>query len=197
VAAQIGTGTIDAGTDVDVNAVSKKNVRTIAVSLGVGFVGAAGSVAVWTVGTNATTTYSDEGNSKDPLSSGGNSSTSEADSTAMSKPEDWHSGGEYKKGTIVRDGGQNYVAKNDIVGTGLNPGSKQRRVGRLADERLRLRAQRHLGELGLRHGRCHERPPQTAPRASRTRRSARPRRPSARRRRRSRASESSRARRPS
>ncbi|HEV8463176.1 MAG TPA: hypothetical protein VGQ38_20990, partial [Gaiellaceae bacterium] len=123
VAAQVGTGTIDASTDVDVNALSRKNVRTIGLSLGAGFVGAAGSVAVWTVGTQATTTYSDEGNSKDPLSTDNGSATSNADNTATSKPEAWHSGGEYKARTIVSDGGTNYVAKNDIVNKTIAPGS--------------------------------------------------------------------------
>src|SRR5262249_18520676 len=116
VAAQVGTGTVDAATDVDVNALSRKNVRTIGLSLGAGFGGAAGSVAVWTVGLNAETTYSDEGNTKHPLDSSNGSSVNEADKTAQSTPEDWVSGSDYKKGQVVHDGSQNYVAKVDIVG---------------------------------------------------------------------------------
>ena len=121
VVAQVGTGTINAVGDVDVNALSRKNVRTIAISLGGGFVGAAGSVAVWTVGTQPTTTYSDQGSSKNPLSSGGGSSASEADNTATSTPDDWHMNGAYKQGDIVRFSGQNYTALDDIADTADNP----------------------------------------------------------------------------
>ena len=116
VLAQVGTGTINAAGDVDVNALSRKNVRTIAISLGGGFVGAAGSVAVWTVGTVAATTYDDQGNTKQPLNPGGGNASSEADNTATSTPDAWVSGTAYKKGDIVRDNGQNFAAQVDITG---------------------------------------------------------------------------------
>ena len=55
-----GTGSeIHALGNVDVNSLSKKKVTTLALSVGGGIVGAAGSVSVWTVGTNVNTTYSD------------------------------------------------------------------------------------------------------------------------------------------
>src|SRR5206468_227996 len=60
VQAYIGNdSTVSAAANVDVNALSRKDVSTYAVSIGGGFVGVAGSVSVWTVGTQATTTYHD------------------------------------------------------------------------------------------------------------------------------------------
>ena len=50
---------INAADDVDVNALSRKDVQTYALSIGGGFVGVAGSVSVWTVGTQATSTYNE------------------------------------------------------------------------------------------------------------------------------------------
>src|SRR5439155_766611 len=50
---------VKAKSNVDVNALSRKNVSTYAVSVGGGFVGVAGSVSVWTVGPQATKTYHD------------------------------------------------------------------------------------------------------------------------------------------
>ena len=57
VQAAIGTGaTVRASGDVEVSALSRKDVKTFALSIGGGFVGVAGSVSVWTIGTQATTT---------------------------------------------------------------------------------------------------------------------------------------------
>ena len=90
-------------------------------SLGAGFVGVAGSVSVWTVGTQPTQTYDDAGSSKSPLDTGNGSSASQADSTASGSPEAWMSGGSYTKSSIVSYGGKNYAAKVDIVNKTLDP----------------------------------------------------------------------------
>ena len=69
----IGAGaTVRAEDDVSVIALSRKNVQTYALSIGGGFVGAAGAVSVWSVGTQSTTTYDDDGGgeTKGPWSSG-------------------------------------------------------------------------------------------------------------------------------
>ncbi|MFL5756907.1 MAG: hypothetical protein ACJ77N_11475, partial [Chloroflexota bacterium] len=51
-----GLANVSANGDVEVNALSRKQVQTYALSLGVGFVGVAGSVSVWSVGSERTTT---------------------------------------------------------------------------------------------------------------------------------------------
>ena len=62
----LGAGSsVKANADVDVNALSHKNVQTYAISVGGGFVGVAGSVSVWTVGTQATTTYDESSGATD------------------------------------------------------------------------------------------------------------------------------------
>ncbi len=58
--ASIGTSaTVRARANVDVNAVARKEVQTYAIAVAGGFVGVGGSVAVWTVGVQPTTTYND------------------------------------------------------------------------------------------------------------------------------------------
>src|SRR5260370_39337690 len=60
VAAVVGVGsTVTAAGNVGVNALSRKDISSYAVSVGGGFVGVAGSVSVWTVGTQPVTTYND------------------------------------------------------------------------------------------------------------------------------------------
>src|SRR6185503_12317607 len=87
----IGTGaTLRAADDVSVIALSRKNVQTYALSVGGGFVGAAGAVSVWSVGTQATTTYDDDGGGE-------------------TKGE-WASGTIYGKGDVVTFGGNKYYA---------------------------------------------------------------------------------------
>src|SRR6185436_6394777 len=87
----IGTGaTLRAADDVSVLALSRKNVQTYALSVGGGFVGAAGAVSVWSVGTQATTTYDDDGGGE-------------------SKGE-WASVTIYGKGDVVTFGGKKYFA---------------------------------------------------------------------------------------
>src|SRR5204862_1834007 len=89
---QIGVGaTVRALKDVDVFALSRKNVQTYAVSVGGGFVGVAVAITVWSVGTTATTEYEDDG--------GGGT-----DKGA------WISGTKYGKGDLVHFGGKKYYA---------------------------------------------------------------------------------------
>jgi hypothetical protein len=58
--AYIGAGAkVNATGDVDVNALSKKNVESDVISAAFGIAAAAGSVTVWTLGTNFTSSYSD------------------------------------------------------------------------------------------------------------------------------------------
>ena len=58
--AWIGDGsTVHAADDVDVNALAIKDIVTLALSIGGGFVGVSGSVSVWTVGTTGSGAYDD------------------------------------------------------------------------------------------------------------------------------------------
>ena len=94
VTAYIGNGSfVSAANNVDVNALSRKDVSTYAVSVGGGFVGVAGSVSVWSIGTQATTTYHD-------APAGPNKGT-------------WTAGVIYAKGDVVTDSfdGKTYAAK--------------------------------------------------------------------------------------
>ncbi|MEA2197047.1 MAG: mucin9, partial [Solirubrobacteraceae bacterium] len=56
---------INAGNAVDVFALSHKNITTFALSLGAGFVGVAGSVSVYTIGTQPTTSYNQAAGGQD------------------------------------------------------------------------------------------------------------------------------------
>ena len=72
VQAYIGAGaTVKAGADVEVYALSRKEVQTYALSAAGGFVGVALAVSIWTVGTTTTSTYhdSDAGPFRDEWSS--------------------------------------------------------------------------------------------------------------------------------
>src|SRR4029077_11884512 len=94
VTAYIGNGSfVNAANNVDVNALSRKDVSTYAVSVGGGFVGVAGSVSVWGIGTQATTTYH-------AAPAGPNKGT-------------WTAGVIYAKGDVVTDSfdGKTYSAK--------------------------------------------------------------------------------------
>ncbi len=123
----IGNGSIvRAKSNVDVNALSHKNVQTYAVSVGGGFVGVAGSVSVWTVGTAPTTTY------QDGVAGPDRGVWSSTEATATRAQDDNHDGiadgdgddgiteplvlvpdekRQYHKGDVVTVGGQKYVAK--------------------------------------------------------------------------------------
>ena len=103
VQAAIGTNAVvHALDDVLVAALSIKDVTTLALSIGGGFVGIAGSVSVWTVGTQATTTYEGSG--------------SDAPAPA------WDSGkADYRMGDVVTFGGQRYGAKVDNPTAGQSP----------------------------------------------------------------------------
>ena len=83
--------------DVDVNALSHKDVATYALSIGGGFVGVAGSVSVWTVGTQTTTTYT-EGSGAAPV--------------------DFVAGGDYNTDAVVHDTVDDklYSPRSDICG---------------------------------------------------------------------------------
>src|SRR5262249_14169860 len=60
VKAFIGAGSVvHAAADVEVNALSHKDVMTLAVAVGAGFVGVALSVSVWMVGTTKSSEYND------------------------------------------------------------------------------------------------------------------------------------------
>src|SRR4029077_2610027 len=60
VSAFLGGGSnVNATADVTVAGLSRKNVQTYAVSIGGGFVGAAGSVSVWSIGTQSSSKYND------------------------------------------------------------------------------------------------------------------------------------------
>ena len=99
---------VHANNNVDVNALSVKQVHTYAVSIAGGILGVTGSVSVWTVGTQATTTYSDG---------------------AVDRGV-WDPNASYKKGDIITaTDGAAYSAKADLNGpntpnpaNGANPG---------------------------------------------------------------------------
>src|SRR5437773_6340295 len=104
VQAYIGNdSTVSAAANVDVNALSRKDVSTYAVSIGGGFVGVAGSVSVWTVGTQATTTYHD--------APAGPDRGTWSNTTATSTDPDVY----YHKGDVVQYGSpaKTYAAKKD------------------------------------------------------------------------------------
>ena len=100
VAAYLGAGTsVNAAGDVGVFGLSTKDVRTYALSIGVGFVGAAGSVSVWTIGTQPVTTYNDAAGGPD---------RGTWSSTVANDPNNF-----YKKGDVVTFNGSKYAAKTD------------------------------------------------------------------------------------
>src|SRR5215203_4846896 len=97
VQSSVGTSsTVKANLDAIVAALSIKDVQTYAVSFGAGFVGVAGSVSVWSVGMQTTTTYQESpaGDNKGP----------------------WVSGTEYNAGDIVTHAGKQWTAREDIRG---------------------------------------------------------------------------------
>ncbi|HEY8830258.1 MAG TPA: hypothetical protein VIM83_06635, partial [Candidatus Limnocylindria bacterium] len=100
----IGIGaTVSARSDVDLFALSRKDVQTYAVSIGGGFVGVAGSVSVWSVGEQSTTTYQDDG--------GGQSKGA------------WTSGTKYGKGDVVTVGTDKYYATQTTTLVTSSPAS--------------------------------------------------------------------------
>ncbi|HKT57060.1 MAG TPA: hypothetical protein VJR25_09840, partial [Microbacterium sp.] len=100
-------GMLASGTDVwangtvRVNALSIKHVQTYAVSVGGGFVGVAGAVSVWSVGTAPNATYS-------------------ADDHGPNRGA-WSSTANYASGDVVSYGGHTWIAKQNS--TGLTPAS--------------------------------------------------------------------------
>src|SRR3990172_5899872 len=102
VQAAVGTGSsVRANDDIQVNALSRKDVQTYALSVGGGFVGVAGSVSVWSVGTQSTTTYEDGADGPDKGA--------------------WTSGTAYNKADVVTFGGSKYSAKIDNPNTSSDP----------------------------------------------------------------------------
>ncbi|HEY7816242.1 MAG TPA: carbohydrate-binding protein, partial [Nakamurella sp.] len=104
VQAYLGQGsTVDAVADVGVNALSRKHLQTYAVSIGVGVVGVAGSVSVWTVGTEPSggTTYNPDANGPQRGA--------------------WTDGTSYNKGDVVTFGGNTYSATADNTAPHSNP----------------------------------------------------------------------------
>src|SRR5207248_11178442 len=93
--------TVYAKNDVDVFALSRKDVQTYALSIGGGFVGVAGSVTDWSIGEQSTTSYQDDG--------GGQTKG------------DWSSGTQYGKGDVVTFGGQKYSAAQTTADTSTDP----------------------------------------------------------------------------
>src|SRR5262249_45101082 len=98
-----GLSQVSAKGDVEVNAISNKEVQTYALSVGGGFVGVAGSVSVWSVGTQPTTTYNDGAGGPDKGA--------------------WISGTKYNKGDVVTDPFDNkrYAAKSDLPSSTTAP----------------------------------------------------------------------------
>ena len=104
VVAELGASlTVTAGGNVEVYAVTKKDVSTFAVSAAGGFVGVAAAVSVWTIGTTAT---------------GGYHAADGGDDRGA-----WDSGTSYRKGDVVSYNGKRYSAKvdNTLTGAGNNP----------------------------------------------------------------------------
>jgi hypothetical protein len=91
-------GLVQANDDVAVYGLSTKDVQTYAISLGVGAVGVAGSVSVWSVGATPTTTYeeSPEGENRGA----------------------WDGQTTYVAGDKVTYLGKTYAAKDDVEWTG-------------------------------------------------------------------------------
>ncbi|MEX0958007.1 MAG: LEPR-XLL domain-containing protein [Burkholderiales bacterium] len=74
--AYIGNGAeVQARRNVDVNALSLKDVDSVAASAGVGLVGAVGSVTVWAIGTRTDATYSEGDTSANALETSGDGSS--------------------------------------------------------------------------------------------------------------------------
>ena len=113
VQAYIGIGSIVfAKSNVDVNALSRKKVSTYAASVGGGFVGVAGSVNVWTVGTQPTTAYND--GAAGPPRGEWSSATASAVYDDPSTPETTlvpDTSVRYRKGDVVTFNGKTYAAK--------------------------------------------------------------------------------------
>ena len=82
--------------DVAVNALGVKHVQSYAMSVGAGFVGAAGAVSVWSIGTKPTSSYSSDGNGPDRGT--------------------WSPSLSYNTGDVVTYGGQRYTAKRPNKG---------------------------------------------------------------------------------
>ncbi|TAM91272.1 MAG: hypothetical protein EPN43_04655, partial [Jatrophihabitans sp.] len=91
---QLGSGTdIWANGSVEVDALSSKHVRTYAVSVGGGFVGVAGAVSVWSVGTAPNATYSTDDHGPNR--------------------QGWNSGANYQSGDVVTYNSTTYIAKDN------------------------------------------------------------------------------------
>ncbi len=105
VQAYLAGGTIHAKKDVEVLALSTKDVQTYTVSVGGGLVGVAASIAVWSVGTTSTSTYH-------PSDGGPDKGT-------------WTSGTAYATGDVVTDpfDQKRYAAKVDDPDTTQQPHS--------------------------------------------------------------------------
>ncbi|MDZ4169923.1 MAG: hypothetical protein U1E26_09770, partial [Coriobacteriia bacterium] len=90
--AYLGAGSeTRARSNVDVNALSMKQVETVVISVAAGIVGVPISVSVWTVGTTATTTYSDGSSSSNALSGDGWDAQSQANGMTSGKGDSGYS----------------------------------------------------------------------------------------------------------
>src|SRR5262249_51739977 len=88
--------------NIEVNALSGKQVQTYALSLGAGFVGVAGSVSVWSVGTEANSNYNDGAGGPEP-----------APTCAVVAPNTWCSGQTYNKSDVVTFNRHKFASKTD------------------------------------------------------------------------------------
>jgi len=70
-------GTVNARRDVHVNALANRDIETVVVSVGIGGIGIAASVGVYSAGGNLQDTYSSEGKTGDPLKGSDGATTSD------------------------------------------------------------------------------------------------------------------------
>ena len=113
--AYIGAGSmVKAKSNVDVNALSRKDVSSYAVSVGGGFVGVAGSVSVWTVGTQPVKTYFDGGAGIDRgawSAATASAMIDNPDTVAVDMIADTAT--RYHQGDVVTYNGQKYASRFD------------------------------------------------------------------------------------
>ena len=112
---------VHASEDIDVNALSSKDLVSVSISVGAGFVGVSGSVSVWTIGTEVTSEYDD--------------------GTEGSFQGNWSAGVTYTEGDIVKaSDGRRYQVRDrtSAVDTTLgdDPVSSPDEWGAISDDTL-------------------------------------------------------------
>ncbi len=120
--ASIGSGSnVHASRDVDVNALSLKDVNSFALSLGVGGVALAGSVSVWSLGSMFDPSYSDGANSANSLQGDANINAQTSDAFAGQEAEKTHSPISLQLGNYEDGSGNPSVATESTrqLGSGL------------------------------------------------------------------------------